>query len=91
MTNYEDLKHLFQLFKAKNVLKKHWSNTSGWEMVEVMHIVLLEAIKATFVVAPFTTISVDEITMINNTQWLSLHLYVVQNGGAFPSSYVLRQ
>jgi hypothetical protein len=36
-------------------------------MVEVMHIVLLEATKVTFVVAPFIVVSVDEITMINNT------------------------
>jgi hypothetical protein len=53
-------------------------------MVEVMHVVLLEATKVAFVVAPFITISVDEITMINNTQWLSLHLYVVQKWRRIP-------
>jgi hypothetical protein len=43
MTNYENLKDLFQLLKVKSVSKMHWSNASRWGMVEVMHIVLLEA------------------------------------------------
>ncbi len=67
MTNYEDLKDLFQLLKVKNVSKKYWSDTSRWEMAKVMHVVLLEATKATFVVAPFIIVNVDEVTMIDNT------------------------
>jgi len=53
-------------------------------MVEVMHGVLLEAIKITFVVASFIAINADEVTTINNTQWLSIHLYVVQNWKRIP-------
>jgi hypothetical protein len=53
-------------------------------MVEVMHVVLLEATKIIFVDAPFIVVSADEITMINNTQWLSIHLYVVQKWKCIP-------
>jgi hypothetical protein len=67
MTKYEDLKDLFQLLKVKSVSKKHWSDTSRWEMAKIMHVVLLEATKATFVVAPFIIFNVDEVTTINNT------------------------
>ncbi len=42
-----------------------------------MHKVLLEATKATFAFANFSVVSVDEVTTIDNTQWLSIHLYVV--------------
>jgi len=42
-----------------------------------MHKVLLEATKATFAFANFSVVSVDDITTIDNTQWLSIHLYVV--------------
>jgi hypothetical protein len=42
-------------------------------MAEIMHVILLEATKTTFVVAPFIVINVDEVTMIDNTQWLSIH------------------
>jgi hypothetical protein len=36
-------------------------------MVKVMHVVLLEATKVAFVVAPFIVISVDDVTTIDNT------------------------
>ncbi len=40
--------------------------TLRWGMVEVMHVVFLEAIKPTFATAPFIAVSVDEVTMIDN-------------------------
>jgi hypothetical protein len=36
-------------------------------MAEVMHIVLLEATKVAFVIAPFIVVNANEVTMINNT------------------------
>jgi len=60
-------------------------------MVEVMYVVLLEATKTTFVATPPSVVSVDEVTMIDNTQWLSIHLYVVRKWRSIPTSYVLRQ
>jgi hypothetical protein len=53
--------------KVKSVSKKYWSETSRWEMAKVMHVVLLEATKTTFVVAPFIIVNVDEVTTIDNT------------------------
>jgi hypothetical protein len=50
----------------------------------MMHGVLLESTKITFVVASFITINVNEVKAINNTQWLSIHLYVVQNWKRIP-------
>jgi len=84
MLDYENLKNLFQPFKVKSVSRNHWSDTSRWGMVEVMHVVLLDATKITFVVAPFIVVNADEVTTINNTQWLSIHLYVVQKWRHIP-------
>jgi hypothetical protein len=36
-------------------------------MANIMHVVLLEVTKVTFANAPFIAVSVDEITMIDNT------------------------
>jgi hypothetical protein len=47
-------------------------------MVKVMHNVLLKATKATFVCVNFIAIRANEVTIIDNTQWLSIHLYMVQ-------------
>ncbi len=44
----------------------------------MMHDVLLEATKAAFARANFVIVSVNEVRTIDNTQWLSIHLYMVQ-------------
>lgn len=49
----------------------------------MMHGVLLKAIKVAFVTS-FIAINVDEVTTINNIQWLSIHLYVVHNWKRIP-------
>ncbi len=48
-----------------------------------MHKVLLDAIKATFAVASFIVVE-DKVTTIDNTQWLSIHLYMVQQWKRIP-------
>jgi hypothetical protein len=78
MTNFESFKKLFQMLKVKNVGRKHWSDSFGWGMVEIMHSVLLSVAKTTFTSVAYTNISIDEVKTINSTQWLSIHLYVVQ-------------
>jgi hypothetical protein len=79
MSDYESLKDLFQLLKVKFVSRKHWTDNFGYEMAKVMHGVLLETTKATFVATSFITVTMDEVMAIDNTQWLFIHLYVVQN------------
>jgi hypothetical protein len=44
-----------------------------------MHFVLLDVTKVTFVATTFIVINIDEVTLIDNTQWLSIHVYVVQS------------
>jgi len=53
-------------------------------MVKMMHKMLLEATKIAFVCANFFVVNADEITTINNTQWLSIHLYMVQGWKRVP-------
>jgi hypothetical protein len=49
-----------------------------------MHVVLLEAIKITFVIATFVVMTTNEVTIIDNTQWFSIHFYVVQKCKRIP-------
>jgi hypothetical protein len=41
-------------------------------------------VKVPFVVASFIAVNTNEVTKIDNTQWLSIHLYVVQNWKRIP-------
>jgi hypothetical protein len=53
-------------------------------VVEVMHKVLLEATKAAFATTSFITVNANEVTIIDNIQWLSIHLYMVQQWKRIP-------
>jgi hypothetical protein len=53
-------------------------------MAKVMHDVLLKATKVAFVCANFIAICANEITTNDNTQWLSIHLYMVQGWKRIP-------
>ncbi len=46
-------------------------------MANVMHKVLLEATKAAFAATSFIPVNANEVTIFDNTQCLSIHLYVV--------------
>ncbi len=43
-----------------------------------MHDVFLDSIKVTFVATSFIVVFANEVTIIDNTQWLFIHMYVVQ-------------
>jgi hypothetical protein len=47
-------------------------------MVEIMHDILLDSTKTTFVFASFIVVFANEVMTINNTQWLFIHMYVIQ-------------
>jgi hypothetical protein len=92
MTNYENLKDLFQLLKVESVSKMHWSDTSGWRMVDVMHVVLLEVPKVNICYCPLLLqlMLMKSPRLITHSGCQSIYMWC-KNGGAFSSSYVLRQ
>ncbi len=36
-TDYKDLKHEYEFLKLKNIPKKHWNDSSSWEIVKHLH------------------------------------------------------
>ena len=63
----------------KNVPQKHWSETSGWEMSEHLHASVLATLKEVVQSARIISISADEVTAIDNTSWLSVHVYTMNS------------
>jgi hypothetical protein len=59
-------------------------------MIEVMHELSLEATKEIFFFATFIVININEVTTIDNTQWLSIHLYAVQGWKRNPICFMLK-
>ena len=46
MCDYEREQYLLRHLKVKNLPRKHWSESSGWEMSEHIHVCVLAALKA---------------------------------------------
>jgi hypothetical protein len=53
---------------------KKMCDSSGWGRTEVMHIVSLEATKATFVATIFIVGNVDEVMMMGNPQKVAISI-----------------
>ncbi len=66
MTKYEQMQSLFAFLKVLNNLLKHWSDCVRWEIVEVLHHVVLTTTKEVIMASSFFFISIDEMTTIDN-------------------------
>ncbi len=78
MCDYECQQQLLRQLKVKNILRKHWSQTTSWEMSEHLHSFVLAALKSVVQVAHIISISVDEVTTIDNTLWVGVHVCVME-------------
>jgi hypothetical protein len=89
MYDYEREQYLLRHLKVKNVPRKHWSETSGWEMGEHVHGYVLAALKVVVQSARIISISVDEVTTVDNTCWVEVHVYAVQSWERMPHLFHL--
>ena len=84
MCDYEHEQYLLRHLKVKNLPKKHWSETSGWEMSEHMHATVLLRLKSLVQSARFVSISADEVTAVDTTSWLGVHVYTMDSWERVP-------
>jgi len=70
--------NLVAIVKHEEFFKKTLCDNSNQCMAKVMHIILLKVTKVAFVTTIFLVVNVNEVIMINNTQWISITLYMVQ-------------
>jgi very-short-patch-repair endonuclease len=66
MIEFESLKDLHLFLNVKNNPRKHWMNSSGWEMVECMHKFVLQNTKTIVWDFAFFALNANEVTTINN-------------------------
>jgi hypothetical protein len=84
MCDFEREQYLLRHLKVKNVPRKHWSETNGWEMGEHLHGCVLAALKVVVQSARIISISADEVTAIDNTSWVGVHIYAMQSWERVP-------
>jgi len=78
MTEYESLQSLLNFFNVSHMPKKHWTDNSGWQMAEVMHAQVNANMKEVIKNANYLAVTCDEVTSIDNTSWICIHIYTQQ-------------
>jgi len=79
MLEYESMRELFTFLKMPHLSKKHWGDNSGWLMAEYLHAQVMQKAREVIHGGKFLSISVDEVTTVDNQAWISIHAYVVQD------------
>jgi hypothetical protein len=79
MIDYENMSKLLWFFYMKDFPRTHWSNSIGWEMANYIHELMVKETRDSVQVAKFISFSCDEITILDQQSWVSIHAYVVEN------------
>lgn len=77
MNDYPEYKELLSFHGVPNFPNSHWSVSSGWEWATYMSEVIKEDLREIVNRSQFISLSLDEVTAIDNTSWVCIHVYVV--------------
>jgi hypothetical protein len=77
------LRELFSILKVNNNPKKQWTNGSGWGMDVAMHDVVLTSTRAVVQAINYFFVTADEVTTLDNEQWINAHVYVMKDWRRF--------
>lgn len=84
MTEFEVAKDLLVELRTLDIPHKHWFDNVGWDMVEALCTVVEKKTEETIQVANFASLSVDEVTTMDNLSWFCCHAYVVHKWERVP-------
>jgi hypothetical protein len=77
MTNFHNVKFLLNLLKVEHYPKKHQCDNVTWGVVEALHSIIMQATMFALDKANVFTLSCDEVTLIHNQFWLTIHAYTI--------------
>ena len=75
VTDYEDIQQLLTVLSVENLPSMHWSDSSGWSMVESMDRMVVNKTRELMAGAVAISWSADEVTSIGAVGLLGVHVY----------------
>lgn len=84
MIDYPEMSGLLHFLKVPNYPVSHWSINSGWEWASCNAQVEIEDVQRKIKESTFIALSLDEVMTIDNTLWVYMHVYIVQNNVCQP-------
>ena len=87
MIDYLEYKNYVSFLDVSNFPSSHRFVTSGWEWAKYLAQVEKDDLKEQIANARFCSLSLDEVTAIDNTAWVCMSIYMVN--GHIRNSYLL--
>ena len=84
MLEYEALQLLSEFLEVPKIPKCHWSDNASWSMAEAMYAQVLNKTQMIKLATRYIALSCDEVSFIDNLNWISVHAYVMQNWSCIP-------
>jgi hypothetical protein len=79
MVDFTAMQVLLLQVDVADIPKKHWGESSRWDFAQAMAKVCSDRLKASIAKSTFISMNVDEVTTLDNLQWLSIHVYYNMN------------
>jgi len=91
MVAFESQLPLYDLLKVPNLPYSHWCDNCTWTIANYMYQEVTNAIKKLVQQACYIVVTMDEESIVNNGNWLSLHCYVLENWCIIPLLVYLKR
>ena len=91
MLEFESRSELYHFLQVPHCPRAHWSYTSGWMLYEHMYTFVQKKMQELISEASYLAVTCDETTAVDNSSWLCLHVYVMENWSRKPLLLTLQK
>ena len=79
MRDFSEYGNLLYFLRVPHYPMSHWSIHAGWEMASYLAEVEKKNVQERVKESKFISLSLDEVTMLDNTSWVCMHVYTVKD------------
>ena len=91
MLEFESRFELYYFLQVLHCPCAHWSYTSGWMLSEHIYTFVQKRMQELISEASYLAVTCDETIAIDNSSWLCLHVYVMENWSQKPLLLTLQK
>jgi hypothetical protein len=84
MLEFKASRELLRFLGVPKLPLRHWFDSSAWDMAAHMHLEIPATKREMLQGIRYFSVSCDEVTTMDNSTWVSIHIYVVKNYECFP-------
>jgi len=84
MVEFKSRFSLYKLLVVPTLPIVHWSDGSSWLMASHIYDFVKKRMREIIGAATCVALTCDETSIVDNTSWMAIHMYVMQNWARVP-------